>query len=301
MKKIVITGGTGFIGSHLTRSLLNESDYQVTLVTRDPRKSINSSTRIDVVSWDLKDLTEAVEGAHCVVNLAGEPILGLWTKAKRKRIIESRVVSGETILQAIETALQKPSVLIQASAVGFYGIRGNEELDEYSSRGDGFLSHVAEEWECSSQSVEKLGVRRCIIRSGIVLGHDGFIPRMIHPFRFRIRLLLGSGQQWIPWIHIHDEIRAIRFLMENHEIEGVFNLVNPNPIRYHSLVSRVASYYGPSLAVQLPIFLLQYLAGDFAREVLLADQRVLPRRLSALGFQWEYSTIEDALNNLLTT
>jgi len=301
VNKIIITGGTGFIGRHLIRSLLIDSDNTVTLVTRNPRQSTHSSGRIDTVSWDLKDLTQAIEGARCVVNLAGEPILGLWTKAKRKRILESRVGTGTRIRKAIEKATHKPDVLIQASAVGYYGNRGDEELDEHSSRGNGFLSEVSEQWENSIQSVEDCGVRECRIRSGIVLGDDGFMRQMMQSFRFHINLIMGTGRQWIPWIHMRDEIGAIRFLMDHENAAGVFNLTNPNPVRYSSLVRGIAEYHRRSLTIRLPAILLRVLAGDFAREVLLANQRVLPRRLTDLGFRWKYSEIEDALGDLLAT
>lgn len=299
MKKIIITGGTGFIGRNLIRRLSDGADYAITLVTRRPDKIKKPTPRINFVSWDKDDLFKAVEGAYAVVNLAGEPLLGLWTNAKRRRILESRVLAGISILRAIEKAAIKPKILIQASAVGYYGHAGDTLLDEFSPRGEGFLADVCKEWEHSTKAVQIHGVRRCVIRSGIVLGDDGFLPRVIQSFRFRIGLIMGNGEQWVSWIHIEDEIEAILFLMENQEAGGVYNLVSNNPITYRSLVKNVAGHFPHSLTVPLPSPLLKTLGSDFAREVLLAGQRVLPRRLSDEDFPFMYEDIEDVLHDLL--
>jgi uncharacterized protein (TIGR01777 family) len=184
--------------------------------------------------------------------------------------------------------------------VGAYGHRGEEELDELSPRGGGFLAGVVEQWEESTREVEALGVRRVVIRSGLVLGRGaGVLPRLIGPFRFFAGGPLGSGRQWFPWIHIRDEVRAIRFLVEKEELSGIFNLAAPNPQREIQFCRALGKALGKPCWLPVPALVLKLLFGEKARETLLAGQRVLPKRLTQAGFVFNYPDAAMALQNLL--
>lgn len=234
-KLIITTGASGFIGKVLSRQLIEEN-YDVVALSRNPGESNKLlPNEVNVVKWDAKTAqgwANYADGAYAIINLAGESIAsGRWTRTKKRRILESRLNAGKAVIQAVEQAKNKPRVVIQASGVGYYGGRGDEVLDESSSSGSGFLSEVAKQWEQSTKRVESVGVRHVIIRTGVVLGpNGGFLSRVILPFRLFVGGRLGSGKQWISWIHIYDEVKAIRFLWEREDLHGVFNLTAPSPL-----------------------------------------------------------------------
>jgi hypothetical protein len=241
--------------------------------------------------------TREIDGAAAVVNLVGESIAGLWTPSKRRRIIESRVVAGAALADAIRDTAACP-VLIQASAVGFYGDRGDEELDEGSSKGEGFLPDVTEAWEASTVAVGERGVRRVVLRMGVVLGPGGFLPRATLPFRVFVGGRLGSGRQWLPWVHRDDVVHAIEFLLRREYLEGVFNVVAPKAVTNGEFTAALAARLGRPALFSVPAPVLR-LGGAMAKELLLVSQRVFPRRLVQAGFTFHYSNIRIALSSLM--
>lgn len=300
--RVLITGGTGFIGQALARSLLADG-YEVIALSRRPERAQGLPPGMRVVPWDARTAEgwgPLVEGAAAIVNLAGESIAGgPWTAERKRRIRDSRVNAGRAVVAAVQAAAQKPGVVIQASAVGYYGPHGDEEVTEDTSPGDDFLAHVAVDWEASTVPVEALGVRRVIIRTGLPLSREGGVfPFFLLPFRFFVGGPLGSGRQWLPWIHIADEIGAIRFLMENEQAHGPFNLSAPNPVtnaEFSRTLGRVMRR--PSL-MRVPAFALRLALGELST-LMLSGQRQIPRRLLDMGYRFRFPELEAALRDLL--
>jgi uncharacterized protein (TIGR01777 family) len=231
--RIIIAGGTGLIGTALTKSLILDGN-QVWILSRNPG-SANFVDGAQRVGWDGRSTTGwegLVSQVDAIVNLAGDSLgSGSWTKARKMRIISSRVEAGQAIIAAISMANPHPKVLIQASAVGFYGPHASEPVTEDFPLGRGFLADVCKEWEASSQSVEVLGVRRVVIRTGVVISRDAdAFQRLLLPYRLFVGGPLGNGQQGFPWIHLTDEVAGIRYLLENDQAQGVYNLCAPEPL-----------------------------------------------------------------------
>ncbi len=301
---ILVTGATGFIGRALVARLGKEG-YGVAVLTRNQHKALALlGEQIRAVEWDGRSprgWVELVSQTLAIVNLAGENIgQGRWTADKKARLLNSRVQAGRAISEAIKQASPKPRVLIQASAVGYYGSRGEEELDEASPPGKGFLAGLVREWEESTRPVEDLGVRRVIIRSGLVLGRDGGVfPRLIFPFRFFIGGPLGRGRQWVSWVHGRDEIRAILFLIRHEDKAGVFNLTSPVPVRNKELARLLGRAMKRPWWFPAPAPLLHLFLGEMARETLLASQKAFPRALLRAGFDFLFPDLKAALNDVL--
>jgi uncharacterized protein (TIGR01777 family) len=300
--KAVITGGTGLIGRALATHLATDG-WEVVVLTRNPARATGLPAKAQIVQWDgrtARGWGQLVDGATAVVNLAGENIsAGRWTDKQKQRIRESRLAAGRAIVEAIQQATIKPQLLIQSSAVGFYGDRGAEELDERSAPGRGFLPDLCQEWEQSTTAVESLGVRRAVIRTGVVLSSTGgALPRLLWPFKFFIGGPLGDGRQWFPWIHLTDEVRAIRFLMETPSGTGIFNLTAPQPVTNAELSRVIGRVLRRPSLVPVPAPVLQLAFGEMA-SILLDSQRVIPRRLLELGFTFRFPDITSALQDLL--
>jgi uncharacterized protein (TIGR01777 family) len=234
--RVVITGATGFIGSALASELL-AAGTDVIAVTRNPsRRPAGLPEGVRLAGWDGRTADgwgEEVSGSDAVINLAGENIAsGRWTRKKKERILQSRLDAGNAVVAAVREADKKPSVVVQASAIGIYGDRSEDAVDESAPPGKGFLPETAVDWEASTAPVEEEGVRRVVIRTGIVLGRNGgALPRLLTPFRFFMGGPLGSGRQGFSWIHLSDETGAIRFLIENENASGPYNLASPTPPR----------------------------------------------------------------------
>ncbi len=239
------------------------------------------------------------DGAYAIVNLAGENIAeGRWTAERKRRIRQSRLNAGRAVVEAVQKAKQKPSVVVQASGVGYYGPRGDEEITEDFSPGSDFLGKLALKWEYSTAPVEDWGVRRVVIRTGVVLSLEGgALPRLLLPFRFFVGGPLGDGRQWVPWIHITDEVRAIRFLMEKEDARGPYNLTAPNPVTNRELVRVLGQVLRRPAWFPVPAPVLRLLLGEMSA-VLLTGQRALPRRLLETGFAFRFPDIRSALQNL---
>ena len=300
--RVVITGGSGLIGSALAREM-GSSGHEVVVLTRDPSrvKTLPPGTR--AVQWDGKTArgwSSLLDEGTAIVHLAGDAIAeGRWTDEKKRRIRQSRVESGQAVMAAIQEAKSRPRVLLQGSAVGYYGACGDEVVEESHPPGNDFLAEVCVEWEASTAGAEALGVRRPVLRTGIVLSDQGgALPRMALPFRLMAGGPLGNGRQWFPWIHVADEVGAIRFLIEREEAGGPFNLSSPDPLTsrdFGRALGRVLMR--PSFA-PAPGFALRLLLGEMA-DALLHGQRAVPRRLLDLGYVFRYREAVEALRNLL--
>ena len=301
---IVITGATGFIGRVLCRRFL-ENGHTVIAVSRSAEKGSRVlGSDVSVVEWDdLKPDAGAkhVDGADAIVHLAGEPIgPGLWTTSKKRRIRESRIFSGKAVADAVEKARRKPRVVVQASAVGFYGDRGDVLCAEASSPGSDFLSSVVQEWEHATDRLMSCGVRRILIRMGLVLGRgEGILPYYLLPFRFFIGGPLGSGKQWLSWIHVEDVARAIGFLLEHEKSEGVFNLTSPVPIKNKDFSRAMGEALHRPSWLRVPTSLIHLLFGEMGDTLLLSGQRVSPGRLIETGFEFRYPDVRSALHEII--
>jgi len=302
--KIIVTGGTGFIGRNLCASLSN-ANYEIIV----PSRNIEIAKKIfggnaTPVSWDGKSAAgwiDHVAGAHAIINLAGENIgSGRWTQKKKQRILESRIQAGKAVVEAIRQTKNKPRVLLQASGIGIYGDRDDELLDETSAPGSGFMSDLAQQWEQSVQEVAAMGVRLVYLRTGVVLATDAdFIQRVMLPFRLFIGGHLGSGKQWISWIHLDDEVAAIKFLLENDGLKGVFNLSAPNPLTYKKFFKTLGKVMKRPSWFHVPGFLLKILLGEMAEGLILSGQRAIPKKLLDAGFGFNHPELENALKDIL--
>ena len=299
--RVIITGGTGLIGRALAADLINDG-HETIVLSRRPERATRLPAQVRVERWDARTAQgwgSLADGADAIVNLAGASIAQRWTAGRKRRIRESRLNAGRAVVQAVELASVKPRVMIQASGAGYYGPRGDEEIVEQEPAGSDFLGQLAIEWEASTAPVERLGVRRTVIRSGVVLSTEGgAFPPMLLQSRLFLGGPLGSGRQWLPWIHIADEVRAIRFLIENESAQGPFNLVAPNPLtsaEFNRVLGRVMRR--PAF-MPVPAFALRLLAGEMST-VLLDGQRAVPRRLLDLGFTFRFPNAAEALRDLL--
>lgn len=301
--RVLITGGSGLIGSALAREL-GEAGQDVVVLSRDPSRVKDLPPNVRAVRWDgvsadgWADLVEGPDAA--IVHLAGEGIAeGRWSDERKRRIVDSRVRSSTAVAAAIRQAKVKPRVLLQGSAVGYYGACGDEVVSEEHAPGSNFLSKVCVDWEKSTAEVESLGVRRALLRTGIVLAKDGgALPKMALPFRLFAGGPLGSGRQWVPWIHLADEVGAIRFLLETEAARGPFNLSAPEPVENRDLGRALGEVlHRPSL-LPTPGFALHLALGEMAAMV-LEGQRAVPQALQKLGYTFRFPDLRRALHDLL--
>jgi uncharacterized protein (TIGR01777 family) len=289
LMRVVVTGGTGFIGSALVPAL-REAGHDVALTSRKPKAGEIAWTPTEEGPW----VEEAVR-ADAVLHLAGAGVAeSRWTDARKKEIRDSRIVPCEILARAIAKAAKKPRVFVSASAIGFYGFT-DEKCDESSPPGADFLARVCVDWEKASEGA---GVRTVTPRIGIVLGNGGPLEQMTKPFRALVGGPLGSGQQVIGWIHIRDVVRAFLFLLDgNHE--GPFNLAAPNPVTNNELATAIGhAMHRPSF-LRTPAFAVQLALGAERAQIVLNGQRAVPKRLLEAGFEFSFPTIETALADLL--
>jgi len=299
--KIVIAGGTGMIGSALAESLLSDN-HEVSIISRSPA---NVNHQYHPISWDETSLVEGLAGSEAVINLAGASLAGenpftmRWTP-KRKQIIKtSRLNAGKKLVQAIAKLDRKPEVFMQASAIGYYGNHGLDAADENSGPGSDFLADVCRDWESSTAELDDFGVRRLVIRIGLVLSQsEGLLPLLALPFRLFIGGKIGSGHQYLSWIHIQDIVRSIKYLLEGQTHQGVYNLSAPNPetnLRFSQLVGK--SLHRP-VWLPVPAPVLKIALGE-AATLALEGRPVYPARLLNSGYKFRYQNLEDCLQDLL--
>jgi len=299
--KILISGGTGLIGQALTKFYLN-AGHQVVILTRSADNK-NPDENLHFVQWDAKSTTALLpllKDIDVVINLAGENIgSGSWTKERKVRIIQSRIRAGNALAEAVVAAPKKPEVFIQASGVGFYGTSESLTFDENSPNGDDFLGDVAEKWENSSALVEDVGVRRVIIRTGVVLEKSsGVLPLMMLPFKLFVGGPLGSGRQIISWIHLQDEVRAIDYCIKNQNITGPVNLASPNAVSNSEFGKMIGKVIRRPFWFPTPAFLLKIVLGEQSILV-LEGQRAYPQKLLVHGYNFLYPDLSDALHNII--
>ncbi len=296
--KILITGGTGFVGSRIS-GFLAEKEYSVTAVGRSARPSTPLPDGVVYLSADTTaegSWLETVSRQNAVINLAGSSIFTRWTSKKKKLIQQSRILTTRNLT----SALKPGSFLINASAVGYYGFRGDEKLEEDAGSGDDFLAGVCVDWEREALKAEGLAARVAITRFGIILGENGgALSRMIPLYRWFAGGQLGSGEQWFSWIHMEDLVRAILFLIENPSLSGPFNLCSPNPVRNSGLSRSLGKALGRPAFLKTPGSVLRAALGEFG-SVLLKGQRAVPEKLLARGFQFKYPDIDDALSSIVS-
>jgi uncharacterized protein (TIGR01777 family) len=306
--RIVVTGGTGVIGRPLVKSLADDG-HEVIVLSRSPdrrRSETPAAVRLD--HWDGQTVgawASHVDGAGAVINFAGEGIAGdkflpsRWTADKKRRIRESRVSAGSVIVEAIRQASVKPGVLLQSSAVGYYGPRGDEIVTEGAAAGDGFLAEVCVDWEEETADVEALGVRRVIARTGIVLTEKGGpLQRLKLPYKLFGGVYFGNGRQWWPWIHIDDEIKSVKFLLENEAASGPFNLTAPNPVTNRDFGKALGRAMRRPSYMPVPGFALRLLIGEVAT-VIMDGQRAVPEKLQSLGYTFDFPEVGPALMDIV--
>jgi hypothetical protein len=305
--RIIITGGTGLIGAALAQQLLQDQ-HEVIILTRNPARASGAPTGAKLQHWDGRTAngwSDLADGAEAIVNLAGEsiaganPIVGRWNAARKQAIRDSRLNAGQAIVEAVEKAAKKPRMLIQSSAVGYYGPRGPEEVTEDTPAGNDFLAQVCVDWEASTAAVEKHGVKRAIIRTGIVLSPQG---GALVPLKLAFSLFaggpMGNGQQYWPWLHLADEIAAIRFLIEQNAA-GVFNLSAPTPLTNAEFARGLGQVMKRPSFMPTPAFALKIAMGELAEALLLNGQRMMPRNLLKLGYKFRFTELAPALTDLL--
>ena len=305
--KIIIAGGTGLIGRELTKELVKH-DHEVIILTRNPGKVISTPQGVEVVAWDGKTVQswgDLINESGAVVNLAGENIGGegvlpsRLSDARKQGIRDSRIQSTQALVAAIEAAENKPSMFVQSSAIGYYGFHEDQILTEDSPPGDDFFAEWRY-WEPVSEPVESMGVRRVIVRTGIYFStrKGSALNRLVFPFKLFAGGPIGNGQQYLSWIHEDDESRAIRFLIENDTARGVYNLTSPNPMTNAEVGKAIAKVLGRPYYLPAPEFAFNLAFGEIGALV-TKGQRVVPERLQAEGFEFEFSELEAALRDLL--
>ncbi len=305
MGRVLITGGTGLIGRALADNLA-QAGYEVVILSCPPDRPGRLSAGQRLVAWDGRTANgwgTLANGATAIVNLAGENIGSPplpWTAARKARIHDSRVHAGHAVLAAIKAASDKPRVLIQSSAVGYYGLHGDEILTEDAAPGSDFMSQVGVDWENSTAEAESMGVRRVITRSGVVFTpRGGVLAYLALPFRFFVGGRLGHGRQWISWMHLADEIGAIRFLIENDKARGPFNLTSPHPVTNAEMSRAIGKVLHRPAVVPVPGFAMRLALGELAELLLLGGQRVVPQHLQQMGYAFQFPDPEPALRDLL--
>ncbi len=299
--KILIAGGTGFIGRAMLRAWASE--HELAVLTRNPERAQPSLPEgVRAVGWDgatLGDWTQSLEGIDALINLAGEPIAQRWTPAVKQRLWDSRVKTTELLAQAVQQAATPPRTMLQASAIGIYDQNPDTVADEDSPPGSGFLAELGKAWEAAAQPVQERDVRLCLMRIGVVLGEGGgALERMLTPFKLGVGGSIGSGRQWLSWIHLDDVVGAAAFLLNRADLSGAFNFTAPNPATMNEFARTLGRVLLRPAMFRAPAFALHLMLGE-AAEFLLQGSRVLPKRLQTAGYAFRYPTLEAALRSVL--
>lgn len=298
--KIVITGATGLIGSLLADQLWKR-DHSLVLISRKTHAQPDV-VRKEWVSWTPGQggaWEESIDGTDGVINLAGEPIAGRrWSQAQKDQLRSSRIDSTRALVSGIAKAKRKPKFLISASAVGYYGSHGDESITEETPPGNDFLSRLCVEWEKEAEKAAAWGVRVALLRTGIVLDKGkGALAKMVPVYKLFFGGPLGSGRQWMPWIHVHDQLGLIRFLIENDEARGAFNATAPNPVTMDEFSAALGKVLNRPSWARVPAAALAIIVGEMS-DMLLTGQRALPQAAQKLGYIFKYLTIGEALASL---
>ena len=301
MGRIIVTGGSGLIGRRLVTELAGRG-HEVVVLSRTPARVTGLPAGARAVGWDGRTAAgwgDLADGALAIVNLAGETIAKRWTADHKTRILESRLNAGAAVVEAIRGTAVKPRVLVQAAAVGFYGACGGEVVTEDSPSKPGqFLSDVVVAWEASTSAVEAMGVRRAVVRTGLVLAKEGgALPPMALPFRLFVGGPTGSGRQYYPWIHIDDVVGAIIHLIGDPQARGAYNLTAPTPITNRAFAAALGRALHRPALIPTPGFALRLVLGEMAT-LILDGQQAVPARLLAQGYRHRHANLDDALKDL---
>lgn len=305
---VLIAGGTGLIGQALAKTLISNGD-QIVILTRNLERVENISSSIEYLKWDglsINGWANVINDIDAVVNLAGVPISGnnplkmRWSQNKKAILRASRLNAGKALVDAIKLADKKPKVFVQSSAIGYYGPLDDRVVDESNPGGADFLAKLSREWEASTIEVEKFGVRQVVIRTGLVLaGEGGIFPLLKLQYLLCAGGRMGSGKQYYSWIHILDEVEAIRFLLENDNTQGVFNLTAPNPVSNIEFSKTLGKSLGRPAILPMPAFAMRIFLGEVA-DLTLTGQRVIPKKLLEAGYQFKYPILGEAIRNLMS-
>jgi uncharacterized protein (TIGR01777 family) len=298
--RALVTGATGLIGKHLIGKLENP-----VVLSRNPDEARRRLGNIEAHAWNPESgpaPAEALRGVEAVFNLAGEPVFeGRWTDEKKRRIRDSRVAGTRNLVSALAILETRPKVLVSASAVGYYGDRGDQELDETSTPGRDFLAQVCVDWEREAMAAEPLGIRVVCVRIGIVLAPGGgALATMLTPFRMGIGGRLGSGRQWMPWIHINDMVGLMLHASRNDAIRGPMNAVAPRPVTNLDFTSALAHAVHRPAMLPMPRIALRLALGEVS-DILLASERVLPRVAEHSGYVFEHPDLAGALDDVIAS
>jgi uncharacterized protein len=297
--RIVIGGGSGFLGAALTHALRADG-HDVVVLTRQRAAPVGGVARWvpdgTVGSW-----AQVLDRTDVIVNLAGAPLdRGRWTAARKRELIESRVLPTRSLARAIAAASPPPAVFVSASAVGYYGARTDEVLTETASRGAGFVAELVEAWEHEARSAESSATRVLLLRSGVVLAPEGgALERMLPPFRLGLGGPFGSGRQYLPWIHRGDWLDLVRWVLNTREATGPVNATAPVPVRNEEFATTLARVLRRPHVFRAPAIALRLVLGEMADAALLTGQRVVPAKAQALGFHFRWPALEPALRDLL--
>jgi uncharacterized protein (TIGR01777 family) len=293
--RVLMTGSSGLLGSALFSSL-KARGFEVTRLVRGRPSSE------DQIFWNPARpvSSEVVSGFDAVIHLAGETVVGRWTSAKKVKIRDSRVTGTRNLVHGLIEAKDRPRLLITASAIGYYGDRGEECLREDSAPGTGFLAEVCREWEAASQPAADAGIRTAQIRTGVVLSADGgALKKMLLPFRMGLGGVLGSGHQWMSWIHIQDWLGGVHHILKTDLMQGPINMVGPKPATNEEFTKTLASVLSRPAIFPVPTFAAKLAFGQMGEEVLLASQRVEPAKLVTSGYPFQYADLRKALEAVL--
>ena len=303
--KIAITGATGFVGGKLVEKLA--SDHQIIVLTRNPETAKIKFTpaispNLEIVKYNPKQLGEwqtKLDGCDAVINLAGAPIAERWNPRYKQEILDSRQIGTRTLVEAIAQCQQKPKVLINASAIGFYGTSETATYTEISPAGNDFLAQVCQAWEAEAEKVKQQGVRLIILRFGIVLGNGGALAKMIPPFQIFAGGPIGSGTQWFSWIHRQDLVGIIEQCLDDNNLEGTFNATSPYPVTMNQLCQTLGEVMSRPSWLPVPGFALELLLGDGA-QVVLEGQKVLPQKtMDVIKYNFLYANLKPALTDII--
>ncbi len=302
MANVLVSGGTGFIGSRVC-TVLHEQGDTVHVLSRNPT---HAQTKLKsaraVYGWNPeteKLPSEATSDVKAVVHLAGETIAGRWNAEKKRRIRDSRILSTRNLVESLAEVSIKPDVLVCASAIGYYGDSGDDHFTEVSPVGTDFLAKVCQEWETEAQKADAFGIRVVMVRIGLVLGlGGGLLTQVLPPFKMGVGGVLGSGRQWMSWIHVDDVVGIVIHALENEEIRGPLNATAPVPVRNMEFTKTLGTVLRRPTLLPVPTFGLRLMMGEFADFVVLS-QNVLPEKTEVSGYEFRYRTLEPALRDLL--